>query len=533
MKKIINFVFIFSFLAWNIYAQNIELPDVTTVIEGESLKASAETVKESENPIVIQKGSGNLVPELPDEEIKEEKEQVQEIKKEVPEVKKGIHGNGLVGGGYPTSFTGDFSLFNSDKKNPFLLTFSHNSAIGYSGHSLTDGFYDRNTRFFVSKKITKEKYNFELGGSYSALSNGFQNHVEGISSLNLDAYNGNALFLYKFGNGFSAGTKGGVNFYNRYADVTKGEYPTLSFLTLNPEVFVTWHNESMNAGFSCNYTFGKDFSDSYDNVINRVKFNLNFAWHNSFLRAYADAGAIVGNLINDNPVVVPFKVGVNAFVPVSFSSRKIKAGVEGGISSNLFKPYELESKYRFTLVPVLPNEQSDWYGKLNVSIPAGDSFTGNFEVEYRQTAFENEGFVPAYVLPSYLGSYGYLYEKNQQLNTKFSLSYKVNAFVINGMWTSYWLDVPALKNENTVGLHVAYAKKDSRFSAEVSGSIAMNNKIEVPDLGMKVSVKITDAVKTEVQINDAIKLIKAEPRVYAGEYIGRGGNASLLLKFKF
>lgn len=533
MKKIINSL-ILSFFTICVFAQNIELPDITTVIEGESMKAGVDSILESENPIIFESGSGDIVPDLPEEiEEVETEQKIEKIKTENPKEKKGLHVNGLVGGGYPTAFTGDFSLFNSDKKNPFKLDFLHNSAVGYAGHSLSEGFYDRNTRFYISKGFTKEKYNCGFGGSYSDVSNGLQNHVEGISSLNLDLYNGNGYFLYKFEKGFSAGVKTGVNFYNRYEDVTKGESPSLSFLSINPDIFINWKNDNINAGFSCDYIFGKDCSSNFDDIINRVKFNINFSWHNSFVNAYADAGAVVGNFLNDNSVVVPFKAGVNAFIPVSFSSNKLCINAEGGIDSKLPMPYELETNYKYTTVQILPHEESDWYGKIKIAIPVGESFTGTFATEYRKTAFNNAKIMADYSLLSLYGSYFYKIEELQQLNTDFLISYRMNSFVFTGMWKSYWLDVPVLKNENTVGFIVAYDNKDFRIGGEISGKIAMNQDVETPDLGLKIFVKVTDSVKTELQINDAIKLIKAEPRVYAGEYIGRGGNASLLLKFNF
>ena len=46
-------------------------------------------------------------------------------------------------------------------------------------------------------------------------------------------------------------------------------------------------------------------------------------------------------------------------------------------------------------------------------------------------------------------------------------------------------------------------------------------------------VKLTSAVRAVVSLQDIVKLVKTEPRVYYGDYYGRGGTATLLLKFFF
>ena len=59
-----------------------------------------------------------------------------------------------------------------------------------------------------------------------------------------------------------------------------------------------------------------------------------------------------------------------------------------------------------------------------------------------------------------------------------------------------------------------------------------------------ITVALTDALFGEahpfgsklrkiVSVEDIVKLIKAEPRIYAGKFISRGGTATLMLKFFF
>lgn len=532
MKKI-STILIVSLIPFYFYSQNIELPDVTTVIKDEKIKVEADSIKTSDNAIVIEKGSGDIVPELPEEENEEFVEEKNPVKKQPPEKVFAFRGNGVVGGGYPASFKGNISIFNNDRKNPFALNFLHDSVNGYSGKALTDGFYDRTTRLNLRKTVQKEKFSFSVNGSYQSVTNGLQNHVSGISSISQDCYGLNGNFTYHIKDGFSAGVNASSKFNNRYADVTQGHFDEVNLLNIKPELFLRWHNKNFSAGFSCDYDFCNDFSGLFEKNINRVRFMLNGSWKNDFVMAYANAQAVVGNCINDNPIVVPFSVGANFRIPVSFAEKKLAIGVEGGIASVLQLPYELENRYRFTIIRNFAEEQTDWYGKMNVSIPVGKSFTGNISCEYRQTAFGNKTIMPDYSIPVTNGCYGYKYCENQQFNTNISVFYRYNSIILGGSWQSCWLDVPSLKNENTVGANIIYANKDSRFGGELSGKIALNKEIDVPEINAKVRAKLTDGMTASLEVNDAIKLIKTESRIYAGNYLGRGGNINLNLLFKF
>lgn len=516
-------------------ANNIELPDVITIIDGDSIKAGLEALSETENPIVMEKGSGTVVPEFVEEEEKAENTEPEfeaQAAEKAENPAKPVYGNGLVGGGYPAFFKGDFSLSAVDEINPFKLAFSHDSALGYAGHSLTDGYNDRKTQFSVSKNFCREKYEWGFGGSYQSVSNGLQNHIEGISSLNQDVYAGKADFVYKTQNGIKLGVDGGANFYNRYADVTKGDFPVVSFLTLVPQVFIRWEDNGISAGFTANYTFGRDYAKTFEELLHRGKFKLDFSWQNDYVKLYAAAAAIVGNHINGNSVVVPFAVGVNAAVPVSFSTRALNISAEGGIDSKLPKLYEVENLYRFTISSQLAQEQSDWYGKLSAFIPFGQNFTGGIAFEYRQTAFDNGVFTPVY-LPVKSTCYDYLTIDTKQFNTVLSLAYKLNCFTFQGAWEAYWLDVPVLKNENTVCVHLIYNEEQKKWGADFSVCLLLNEEIETPEVNLEAYVKMTSAVDAVLQVNDAVKLFKAEERIYAGSYLARGGSAALLLKFAF
>lgn len=531
MKKIIYSLILFTVFSSFVTAQNIELPDVTTVIDGETIKAGLDALPDFSDALIIDKGSGDVVPELPDVDAPADSD-LGNSKGSAEE--KSIFAEGLIGGGYPTMFLGDFSMFRTIGDSPFKLGFSYNSAVGYAGHSLTDGFNDRTTKLTLEKSYHKNQFSWGFNGNYQAVSNGLQNHIKGISSINQDVYAGTGNIAYKFDNGFSLGFDAGLNLYNRYADVTEGSFPVISFLNLTPELLFKWQGNGFLVDFICNYNFGTDTSNTIsDDNFHRGEFTLDFGWQNEFVNVYANAAAVVGNVINDNSVVVPFTIGIDAGIPVKFSDRKLTLSASGGIDSKLAQIYELENKYKFTALSFVPGEQSDWYGKLEMSVPVKDGFTGVLGVEYRQTAFDNVVYMPALNHISKYGTFDYSGSENQQFITELSLSYTYKLMTLTGAWKANWIDVPVLENENLVSVDVNIQSDKASWGADIYAGFGLNEKASVPVINLEGFVKVTSALRAVLSANDIIELFKNEQRIYAGDYITRGGNVCLLLKFSF
>lgn len=528
--KISTFAFILM-AGVSVFAQNIELPDVTTVIEGDSIKAGLDTLPDFSDVLVVEGDSGKVVPKLPEVDAPEETTLPATAGNAA---EKTIFAEGLIGGGYPTLFEGNFSVFRMTGESPFKLEFDYNSANGYAGHALTDGFYDRNTKLLVEKSYKKDRLNWNAKGYYQADNDGFQNQIEGISSLNHEVYDVNGSISYDVGKGFTLGSYFNVDFYNRYADVTKGDFPTVSYLGMNPKLFANWSGYGVQLNFDAEYLLGTDTEGEIsEDKLHRGQFMLGAQWANDIVKIYGNASAVVGNNIGDNSVVVPFTAGVEAGIPVSFSTRKIALGVEGGIESKQNSLYEIENKYRFTAATFVLPEESDWYGRFGISLPIGEAFTGNFDFEYRQTAFGNKLWQPDYSAVSSYGCYDYTLFDNQQANTNLSLSYHYKFITVTGGWKSFWIDVPVLELQNKVTVDVNFQDEMARWGADLFAQFGLDDSNPVPVVNLEAFARITPAVRAVVSVNDIVELMKAEQRVYAGQYIGRSGNVSALLKFFF
>ena len=258
---------------------------------------------------------------------------------------------------------------------------------------------------------------------------------------------------------------------------------------------------------------------------------IDLSWKNDYVKLYGNASAVIGRNVMDNPVIVPFTVGIESSFPVYFANRRVSICAEGGIDSYKPKSYELEGKYKFTNLNWNPTEVSEWYGRFNFSIPLKSSFTGSAGVEYRQTAYENGRWQPVY--DDVTSIYGYTIRDFKGLSTDFNLSYHQGFFTVSANWHSNWLDVPVLENIQNVKFDINLQDENSKWGADINCVLPIDEVMETPVINAEGFVRLTQSVRAMLSVNDIIKLYKGETRIYAGKYAARSGSAALLLKFFF
>lgn len=530
MKKYIFGLMFLLVPATFTFAQNIELPDLTTVVSGETVKAGIDTLPNFTDVMLEKEGSGNVVPVLPD--VDTPADSTMNVINSV-QAEKTIFAEGMIGGGYPSLFTGDFSVFRLSGESPFKIAFSHDSAVGYGNHSLGDGYNDRSTNLTVEKVFQKNQFTFKAAGSYKALSNGLQRHVPGLTSLNQDLYSGSGMVQWNVNSIFTTGVKADVNFYNRYADVAEGEFTAASVLNLNPELFANIEINDFTVRISGNYWLDNDVNNKVsEEIAHRGLFDAGLSWESDYIRAFGTVGLVIGNRLNGNDVVVPFTLGIDSAFPVYFSNRRFSIGAEGGLITVNNKVSDLESKYKFTGLTDMPSENSDWYGKLNISVPLKESFTGNAVFEYKKTAFNNGLLQPLYKSIN-TGIYGYEIRDMQQFISDLSLAYHYKIFTITGAWHSNWLDIPALECGHQVSLDLNFQSEDSNWGANLKGIWNLDGDVTMPVINFDGFVRLTSSVRAVLNVQDTIPLFTGKERVYAGNYVCRGGTVTALLKFFF
>ena len=533
IKRTTIFLASFVLIGSALVAQNIELPEVTTVISADAEKAEKDALPDFSDVLELPNGSGGAEPELPGLESSGKAEIASSP---LPKSEKSVYAEGLIGGGYPMSFTGNISVFRSVGESPFRFNFEHNSALGYSNHSLIDNFSDRETKLEIRKSYKKNNLSWTAGGAYKSSSDGLQGNLTSngqiISLFNRDSYSADGAISYSFANGFEIGTSADAVFYNRYAEQPCPAIPTFSYSQLTPSAFVKWQGYGFDIGFDATYSFSTEMHKElvFQNG-HRGQFGAHLEWKNDFVKLYGNTAAVVGNLINNNAVIVPFTLGIDASFPVYFANRRFSILAEGGIKSEKTALNELEEKYKFSEINYNASESSDWYGKLAFTIPLKTAFTGSASIEYPQTAYGNKTFEPDYTSSEDIYM---IHEKAHQLFiTDFLLSYHYEDITINGEWRSNWMDVPALETTQLVSFGINWQDNKSRYGADISVTLPINSEVETPVLNTEAFVRLTSSVRAILSVNDIIKLYTGEPRYFAGKYAARGGSALVLLKFFF
>lgn len=538
----------FLLLTVNLPAQeseSIELDDLTTVVKSESLIAEDDALPDYSDVVEEPKGSGSIVPVLPDVTVKE-KPSVADASSGKKE--KSVFAEGKVGGGYPALFYGDFSVYRLSGQNPFRIDFNHDSAAGYSGKSLKDGYKDSTTGIDIKKTIQKDRATINLDGNYKVLVNGLQSKVSGISDITQNDISGAADFIWRFNQIFAAGASLNADFYNRYSAITGADtyesfLKNVSVLGISPALFGKVYLNAFEIDFDGTYWLdtNTDSSIAYEKdgsergkTSNRGKFGVEASWKNDIFKAYAGVAALVSDSMNDNYITAPFNLGGAAVFPVAFSNRKASLGLEGGLSAERTRVADLEKKYKFTALNFIPQEVTNWYLQFDSSLPVGDGFTVNAKLSYKKTAFDNGWWQPDYK-SFYKGFYGFRQKDMSVLYSCIELTYIYKILSLSAALKSNWIDIPVLEYNQLVSFGVGLNSKNGKYNASLTSEFGLDddNDSIVPIFNLDGFVKITDAVSLGAEITDIIKLVSGTTRTYAGEYITRSGSASVMAKFFF
>lgn len=519
--------------------EEISLPDVSTVISGGAPKVGKSAVPDY--AAVLPKTEGTeIVPRMPDAGAAGQT--AESVAAMVSPQEKSVYAEGVAGLGYPGFFTGDFSIYRQSGANPFRITFGHETVSGYASHSLTSGYFDKKTHIDAEKTFSTEKTNLFIRGMYLSVDNGLQNSSDYLRDVTKELLGAGATFDITFSDAVFLSASLSGDWYKRYGAVVRAENELMDFekdvsiLDLNPAVELSWGvnrlYSTIGISYELSYDAGKSFSE---HSANRVDFSALFGWKTDSVNAFAAVAAVVGNRIGGNSVVIPFSAGVDFTIPVKFSSRALLLSASGGIDSYLPKVSELEEVYIFSAVSTLPEETSDWFGKVSAKIPVKDMLTVTFDGEFRTTAFGNGVWQPVYEdLFFRNGQYLYREDSMTQVNTETGVAFRKGIATFSLNWRAFWCDVPATVFPHQVSGAISLQDKKARvnFSSVIAFDIG-DDADSVPVIDFDCSLKVSDAVRLAVTGNDVVKLFSGTSRSYAGNYIRRSGYAGVLAKFFF
>ena len=526
-----------------LFAQNsgITLPDVTTVVSGDALTAGKNAVPDFSEVLPSVSESKTVLPELPEVPAGKNAGADETVSKTAPE--NSVYAEGLIGGGGPGVFNGNFSVYRSAGTDPFRIGFNYESADGYARNSFTDGFYDRTAAITGKKTFTTKNAAYELSGSYESVGNGLQNQGEEFYDVTKQTVAGKADAAWTLPGGFSLHSDVNTGWYNRFAGITSitgspaaADYAEKSAVfSLSPSARLGWGTGGFSSYFSAAWYLQSDTAGvlSSGNT-NRARFGTGLGWKNDFIAVYGDAAAVIGTELGGTPVVVPFTLGVNSSFVTGLSSRKTALSAEGGIASEQPLYADLEKKYTFSELSFIPGETSDWYGKITAAVPVKDILSFTAEAEYRQTAFGNGVWEPDYEDGFAYGQYTYKQTDRSLLCTDTGISFSKGILTLRGSWKAQWLYVPVLETPDTIAVSVSLQGSDSRWGAGTEISLSPDeNADHMPELNFSGFYRLTKAVRLAVTADDVVKLITGESRTYAGRYITRSGSTGFVIKFFF
>ena len=527
MKKI-PLIIIVLFTVNFVFAQNekIELPELTTVVSTNSVDEENVPVPDFNDVVSMPEGSGELVPKLPDINTNTAGQNSSNDNQK----DKNLFLVGIIGGGYPSSIIGSFSVTRATE-NPFKLSFSHDSANGYASKSVNNLFNHRNNLIALDKTFKWNKLELNLAGSYEDNGNGLQSKIDNISSVNQDSLTGSIMLDWNFTENWKLQTGFSADYYFRYVDIASSSVTVDDWIkfssdfNLNPFARISYGTDKISTGFA----FDADFAEHYVRTCTLV----DFSYKNDVILFNTSAAYVFSKNANSKNIF-PFMIGLDSYIPIKFADRPVSISVSAGLDSSGIVQSAVEKEYKFTAYNLPACEQTDWFGSLNVSFPVMESFTAETGMEFRATAFDNYCVQPDYEESSLVsGLYGYKSTKRNEFNTNVKCIYKYKIFTLTALWNTCWIEVPALKNENSVDVNLSFQDKDAVWGADIGTLILLAGKDKTPVLNLEGFVRLSDSTKLVLRAEDVLKLFTASERIYAGKYASEGGNIKLTFNFVF
>lgn len=545
MKNVRNIFYFFSaaFFSMPLFSQteNVILPDITTTVSGEIVTAEKDAVPGFSKIVAADNKNDSVLPVLPEENLIFAEEPVADFS--FGEAKS-IFAQGLIGGGFPGDFIGDFSVYKSIGENPFKIEFSHLSKNGYGKHKAGDGFFDSSTNLFAEKTVTVENTDFIFSGSYKKNETGLQSRSPFFHGLNSQAAFGNFSIKKNFRHGFAFDSKTGGSWYNRYAGISDSEIDFLKqeknvdALYLNQGLSFSWSGKKFYFGLDGTLDYGT-FIGNFDSAeiekIFRAETSAFAGWENDFLEISASGGIAGGNETGTKNPIPFFNAGISFAGKDSPLQNSFSFDIQGGLDTHLNFISALEEKYKFSQLLSLPSETSDWFINAKVSIPVFKFASVYSSAEFRKTAFENGAWEASYDSKETSGIFKIAPSNRTLFSTDSGFSYLWNVFVLSAGWKSYWIHVPSDEFRNYISTSISFDSKDKNWGFSVS----LQENIEFdadkcPLLGGEFYYSIKESIRFSFELSDAIKMFAGRDREFMKtDYLVRAGSASLFAKFYF
>ncbi len=511
----------------SLFAQDVELPSVTTTITGETQDIDPGALPDFTQLLPPQE---DVLPQLNDSRFLPEENSLDLESDAMNE--DDMYLSGFFGGGFPGLFIGDFSIFKTSLKNPFTFHFLHVAHNGYGMNLPSAGFFDSLTQLDGDATIhINDNLAIQGQGRYLANSIGLQNQSPLYSSLSSQVIESGItgilnvsknFLLYANIDGFL------VNQYGSEKTVQASiENPAYMNFKLGPSMGLAYKGAIVSYSLNADY----DFSGS----VQEAEYSHRGFVHGGFKTTFTilEAGFNVGGVFLKNKQLCPFTLFLSLKGQTAFSERDLVVSVSGGLESKApFLP-DLQEKHPFTLYNTLPTEQTDWFGSLNLVIPFADVVTSTIACTFNSTAFNNGILVPNYATTNTeTGLFDLIVVNRNEIISDIALKYSISLCNLAVGWRSSWLDTSSIDPRQLIYLSAFIATKDSKLRSNTELEFEPMREL-IPKLALGVSYTVTPSFSLSLELDDVIKLVTGTDRIIASPYVSRSGNALVTAKFYF
>lgn len=541
---------------------DVYLPDLTTVIEGEDLEIFQEALPDyyATFPEVPLKPEPAATEAPVEEEIVIVPPSVVEMARAEPP--KQFFVDGYIEPAWPLSLVTEFSV-HTVGDDAFFLDLGYNLVGGYGLEQAEDGFFHNKSFMRVEKTFTPSSAWIKVEGNYKSMDNGLQGQSLLFDDINRRGAGAGVQIGLPLGYGFSL--EGGLplDWYNRYAGFSNtvgkselNESIALSVLDINPNIAMKWNslevssipqNHNISTQLNLGWNYWASLRPEINASGNRWRVGAGASWlYNSWLEIFGSAGLVylpAGSGLDANRFLVPFSLGSNLSLP------HLGISLEGGLDSahkNYYALEELEPYVNFTSHQLFAySEKTDWFVKGQVHVPLFeekvvsnlvlDSLVLDIQVEYRKSAFGNNLLTGNYAagIDGWTGLFSARTQDRSSFSTDVAVTLTVFNFLLKAGWNGQWLYHPEYLPPQNLVLSCSYTSSSYPWGAEVNTVFGFKGQDSAPVVGARAYYKPTGNLQVALSLKDMVKLFTAKQRVFIEPYMKEGGSVSVSLQFNF
>ncbi len=550
MKKF-SAVFAVFLLCSSVFCQesSIVLPEYVTTVSSETTEVRPDAIPDFSLVIDF---SSYALPVISD--INVEPAEFEAFKPEHADSFENSQGRitleGTISTGYPAFFGGKFKVFRSSDSEkdevplPFSLFFNHDSINGYGSHHMSQGFFSTDTQ--ISGDITFNPVSdirISADAEYHNFSNGLQGKSPWYYNLTTHESRGGTSFEWKAGDRLTLDFSASVLYNSQFA----GSAGDLSGIQPSEKVEMIkgiWFSPELKG----TYTFGGGWSAegqlSYSGGTDKNRFGAGLSiaktWTEGENKEIIDSSVSLGGLWfsgNGPGFAVPFAVEVSsgADLPVRFNLRV-------GLASDSADLVALQKSSLYAVTGTEAPEDTRWFASLESDYEFDVKLAGaekgpsvTLDMLFEKSAFGGRKIRADFGTLPANGIYRMKEVQVTALSSSLSASLPVSLATFGLDWAAEWLDSSSEKPKQTITFAVKAEDPSGNWDAELAVSEFLAGAVQdfVPKLDLSGFYRINRNVTLQTKIEDAVKLVMAQDRIFAGQYILRGGYASVSAKLNF